>query len=171
MARRSFQSRRSGPRPNRAWASTTTHTSIITLPAATKVLISSFALISAGVDLTILRTVGRFTVSSDQSGAVEQQIGAWGCIIVTDRAIAAGVASVPGPFTDAADDGWFVNQMFNWSSDRAVGNSALFEFDSKAKRIFGTGSEIAVVAENAHASQGLLIQINFRMLTQVRGTR
>ena len=172
MARRDFR-RSSGPRPNRAWGGTTTHLARVTVPAASKVLISSFAVIPGGVDITVLRTVGRFSVGSDQSAALEQQIGAWGCIIVTDRAAAAGVASIPGPFTDMADDGWFVHQMFAQETERT--NTApvmlIYEFDSKAKRILSTGQEIAVVAENPHVSTGLLITIEFRILTQLRGTR
>ena len=85
------------------------HTAFTTVPAASKVLISTFVLADALVDLTILRTVGRFSVGSDQSAGLEPQIGAWGLILVTDRAVAAGVASIPGPFTDAPDDGWFLN--------------------------------------------------------------
>ena len=112
MARRTFV-RRSGARPNRSWAATTTHTDFIAVPAASKVLISSFVVVDTfGIDLTVLRTVGRFAVASDQASAIETQTGAWGLIRVTDLAVAAGVASLPGPFTDAQDDGWFVHQMF-----------------------------------------------------------
>ena len=171
MARRQFL-RRSGARPNRAWASTTAHTTFTTVPAASKVLISTFALLTEGIDLTILRTVGRFNVTSDQSAGVEVQIGAWGLIIVTDLAAAAGIASIPGAFTDADDDGWYTHQMFSRQGVINVTSSAgdSWEFDSKAKRILNTGHVVAVVAENAGA-QGLQINIQFRMLTQIRGTR
>ena len=171
MARRQFV-RRSGARPNRAWVSTTSHTAYVTIPAATKVLVSTFALLTEGIDLTLMRTVGRFSVTSDQSAGIEVQIGAWGAIIVTDRAATAGIASIPGAFTDADDDGWFVHQMFSRQGNVVVTMpvAETFDFDLKGKRILNTGHVIAVVAENAGA-QGLQINIQFRMLTQIRGTR
>ena len=61
-----------------------------------------------GLDITVLRTVGILSISSDQSGAAEQQIGAFGMICVSDSAVAIGVTAMPDPVVDADDDGWFV---------------------------------------------------------------
>ena len=102
--------------------------------------------------------------------------GAFGMIVVTDVAAAAGVASIPGPVTDASDDGWFVHQFFATKTEleSAVGFSqqvlTQYVIDSKAKRIVEDGSVIALVVENS-AGSTLQFHLQFRMLSQVRGTR
>ena len=96
-------------------------------------------------------------------------------MIVTDLAAAAGIASIPAPITDAGDDGWFVHQSFAQAQSRVhTGGptSTWYLIDSKAKRIFAsTGLNIAIVAENAHASEGMEVVVMLRILTQLRGTR
>ncbi len=169
--RRVSSARRSGARPNRGW-SITGFSIRTTVPAASKVLLGTLVPANDGIDLTVLRVVGGVWVGSDQA-TLEDQIGAVGLIIVTDIAAAAGIASVPGPFTDGFDDGWFVHQLFAQESGRTVTSPAGFWYpiDSKAKRIFeGAGKTIAIVVENANASNGLTMVFQFRMLAQVRGT-
>ena len=124
--------------------------------------------------MTQLRCVGGVDVASDQAAAVEAQIGAVGLIIVTDVAFAAGIASIPGPVTDGADDGWFVHVLFAQET-LLVATDAIaskwYPFDQKAKRILhGNGEVIAIVAENIHATQGMKVLFQFRLLAQVRGT-
>jgi len=173
MARSRFQSvaRRSGSRPNRGWDGLTS--SIFTNVApSTKLLVAGFVPVSA--DLTILRTVGHIAITSDQSGAVEQQIGAMGLIVVSDTAFAIGATAVPDPITDQDDDAWFVYQSFSQQGDGSVTSSLprTYEFDSKAKRIVqGEGQTIAVVLTNANASHAISFSMNFRILSQLRGTR
>ena len=173
MARQRISRRgRSGARPNRGW-SATSQSVRTTVPAASKVLLGNLAPATGGIDLTVLRTVGGVWVGSDQA-TLEDQIGAVGLIVVTDIAVAAGIASIPGPFTDAGDDGWFVHQMFAQESGRTVTSPAGFWYpiDSRAKRVLdGTGVAIAIVAENANASNGMTIVFQFRILSQVRGTQ
>ena len=174
MARRGARNfTRSGGRPNRGW-NVTAFAAYTTIPAASKVLLGSFALTNVGVDQTILRVIGLLSVASDQVSNNEQQIGAVGLILVTDIALAAGIASIPGAFSEGEDDGWFAHFMFNQSSVAAGAAPASREYvvESKAKRIWsGTGIVLAIVGENAHATHGLDLIWNFRMLTQVRGTR
>ncbi len=173
MARRSFQRQRSVARPNRAWSGTT-EAAFTTVPAASKVLLSTFTPAAAAIDLTILRVVGGVSVASDQAAANEEQIGAVGLIIVTDQAATAGIASIPGPFTDIGDD-WFMYQTFAQRGAvpaTSYSGAVWYPIDSKAKRILnGTGSQIAVVAENGQATHGLQLCWQIRILDQVRGTR
>ena len=164
--------RSSSSRPNRSWSGLIS-TGPITIAAATKVLLSSVTLSVEGIDETILRTIGMVSIASDQAATTEVQAGAIGMIVVTDTALAAGVASIPGPVTDVTDDGWFTFFPFNQQS--LVGSpgppSVQYPFESKAKRIMHGGTSVALVAENAHATHGLTVQFSFRMLSQVRGTR
>ena len=134
---------------------------------------ASFVPNNPGIDLTILRVVGGIAVASDQSAGVESQLGAFGMIVVTDRAFAAGIASIPGPITDGDQDGWFVYQSF--ARDGSLINEGLastwWPIDSKAKRIItGEGITVAIVVENIHATHAMDFFFQVRMLAQVRGT-
>ena len=116
MARFQRPPRQSSRRPNRGWAGLVS--SVYTnIPAASRVLLGSFVPTNAGIDLTVLRTVGGISVVSDNASAGESQIGAFGMIMVTDWALAAGVASVPDPVSDVADD-WFIYQ--GWAMETQV---------------------------------------------------
>ena len=176
MARR-FQNhpRARNRTPNRAWAGLIA-TGYTTIAPSTKVLLGSIILSNANIDETILRTVGVLGVMSDQQAASEDIIGAVGFIRVSDTALAAGVASVPGPVTDVADDGWFVYIPIAQSVafQSAVGVNydfaTQYNFDSKAKRRIEEGMSIAIVAENASASFGFQVALSDRLLTMVTGT-
>ncbi len=167
--------RSSGRRPNRAWSSSVI-AAPTNIPAATKVLVASLVLSNVNIDETLLRVVGMIGVASDQNAASEQQIGAFGMIVVTDIAIAAGVASVPGPMSNGADD-WLMYQGF--AQERAFGSSIGFDseartqyaINSKAKRVVTEGRAIALVCENLHATHGFNVVWNLRVLSMVRGTR
>ncbi len=175
MPRFQRQTFRNSARPNRSWARIVS-TALINVPAASKVLLSTGVLDNQGIDETILRSVGLIAVATDAPGASESQIGAFGMIVVTDLAAAAGAASIPGPVTDGFDDGWltYVPIAQEWDQASQVGRqqaAVQYHFDSKAKRVVSTGSSIAFMVENAHATFAFDILINMRMLTQVRGTR
>jgi hypothetical protein len=83
-------------------------------------------------------------------------------IVVSDLALAAGAGSIPGPVTDANDDGWFVWEPINFGNGTdgtqiwAPVNS--WQFDSRAMRRNSEGFGIAIMAENADASHVLQIQ-------------
>ncbi len=172
--RRQFSNRAS--RPNRTWAGAIP-AAISTVPAASKVLLASATLSNPGIDETILRVVGQLGVGSDQTAAPETVIGAVGMCLVTDTALAVGVSSLPDPVTDVQDDIWFMYQAFvqKFEFESATGTTPNFltqyAIDSKAKRIWHSGMSLAIVAANAHASQGLQLAFPNRVLTQVRGTR
>ncbi len=177
VPRQRFQrsSRRSSS-PNRGWAGEVDPVPV-SLAAGNKVLAAAIVLDNQGIDETILRTIGSISVGSDQSAATEFQLGAVGFCLVTDTALAAGIASIPDPVTDVEDDIWFVHKSFSreFLFGTAVGFAPdfmeTFTFESRAKRIFHTGNSIAVVVANAHATHGLKFALNWRMLTMVRGTR
>ena len=152
-----------------SWSRTVSIASLV-IPPAVKVLITSFALNNPGIGETIRRTRGSFFVHSDQVAAQETQVGAFGMVVVSDLALAAGAASIPGPSTEAADDGWFVWQgfvgrqqgiMFPMNMDR-------YTFDSKAMRRVEEGFGVAVMFENAAvATVGIQVAIELSMLTSL----
>ena len=169
---RSRGARRSGPRPNRGWFFVADAT--FTVLAADSILLHSvFVPANPGIDEVAIRTVGSLSIASDQTGANEEQIGAFGMILVTDSAVAIGVTAMPDPVVDASDDGWFVYQSFaqNTALNSAGVGSITYPIDSKAKRILeGTGMNIAVMLTNSHATHGLTFSLQLRVLSQVRGT-
>jgi len=121
--------------------------------AGTKTLVGSFILDNPGISETVRRTRGRFMFTSDQATIQEVGTPVWGMIVVTDVALAAGAASIPGPLTDASDDGWFVWEsapQSHWMTDASaagIPGPQTFEFDSKAMRKVATGYAIAIMAE------------------------
>ncbi len=60
---------------------------------------------------------------------------------------------MPGPVTDASDDGWFVWEPF-WQrgADSIAATNPQYMFDSKAMRTVQEGFQIAVIVENASAA-------------------
>ncbi len=165
---------RSASRPNRSWDGFFT-TALVNVPAASKVLLGSFTLNNPGIDETLLRTVGTLFVATDALSN-ESQIGAVGLIPITEIALAAGVASIPGPVSDIGSDGWAFHQTFcqDWSFATAVGQTMgglSYSFDSRGKRVVSDQHALALVVENAHATQAFDFYIAMRILSQVRGTR
>ncbi len=171
FANRSFK--RSSP--NRGWTGIFDISTAITA-ASTKALIASFTPSNSNIDETVLRTVGSLYIRSDQVVASEVQQGAFGMIVVTDAALAAGVASIPGPITDIADDGWFAwvpfSQQFLFSDATGIQskNMTEYKFDFKSKRKTEDGQSIALVMETTAGSNGLIGVVALRLLSMVRGT-
>jgi len=170
---RRFPTRRSGP--NRSWA-VFANTAPVAVAASTKILLGMFDLSNPNIDETVLRTVGSLEFHTDQTASGESQIGAVGMILVNDLAIAAGAASIPGPITDGSDDGWFFFQplVARFTPLSSVGVEPnighMIDFDSKAKRKIQEGFQIAIMVENASASNAFDIAMVFRTLTQITGT-
>jgi len=137
-------------------------------------VIASLILSNAGINEVVRRTRGMWIVNSDQQSTYEDGFAALGFVVVNDLAGAAGAASIPGPVTDADDDGWFV-----WEPMIALvgggttggGAGAAFSpvqgarFDSKAMRRIPEGFEIAVMVENASAVFSIEVAVAFSMLT------
>ena len=131
----------------------------VAVAAGTKVLLATFVLSNVGIGEVVRRTRGQVLVLSDQASVVEQQNGAFGMVVVTDLAAAAGAASIPGPVTDANDDGWFVWVPTLQATGGLIGGAPSVGvpqwphlFDSKAMRRVEEGFVIAVMFEGL--SQG-----------------
>ena len=139
----------------------------VTVAAGTKVLFASFILSNIGINETVRRTRGIIHMRSDQAAGNEDQAGAFGMIVVTDLAVAAGAASIPGPVTDASDDGWFVwVPMIGAGATVTEGRVGFsFEFDSRAMRRVQEGFTIALMYENASATLGLVADIGVSLYT------
>ena len=176
MARRQTRSRVVGVRPQRQptnWARAVP-TASFALPAATKVLVVIFELSNPGIGETIRRTHVELAIGSDQGTNVEDQVGAFGGIVVNDLAVAAGAASIPGPGTDASDDGWFLHQTFamqGFKGLRSAGASypdnLRYEIDSKAMRRVEEGFTVAFMIENLSSTFGMEAVVGVSMLTSL----
>ena len=151
--------------PNRSWAGVEVG---VTIAGNTSVLIGTFALSNSGIDEIILRTIGSFVIRLDQIAVTEVQIGALGLIVVSDAAIAAGVASIPKSVTDIDNDGWFAfmpiasAQIFGDAT--GMHQADQYHIDSKAKRVTHDGYGIALVVENSTAA-GFQIDGVMRLLS------
>ena len=161
---------RSTSRPNRDWAAIIA-SEVTNVPAASKVLLGTFSPSNAGIDETVLRTVGIFGIQTDGVASSELQLGAVGIIVSTAVAAAAGVASLPGPVTQAGDE-WFVYMPIvqSWVANGVGERMCQYHFDSKAKRIIQAANVFSIVVENSHASEAFDIAFSVRVLSQVRGT-
>jgi len=159
---------------NKSWSGIA-QGSYTTVATSSKVLLGTFTPSNSGIDETILRSVGAIIMETDNVAASEQQFGSFGMIVVSSLAIAAGIASIPGPVTDVGTDGWFVYvplmQGHRFSSATSVFAAGVrYDFDSKAKRKIEEGTGIALVVENASATFSFRVALNMRLLSMVTGT-
>ena len=142
--------------------------------SGTKVLLGGVT--TVGLDETLLRTVGLISVRSDQLIAIEEQIGAFGMIVVSDTAFALGATAVPGPVSDKDDDSWAIWEPFanSFAFISAAGfdphNATVRNFDYKSKRIINAEQTLALVVEASAASEGFTFSVAIRVLSMVRGT-
>jgi len=118
---------------------------------------------------TIIRTHFSVMVRSDQSAAVERQMGGFGIAVVSDQAVGVGITAVPHPVSDLGSSLWFLNQLLfseaNTVTDRTtpVRN---YQLDSRAMRKVEVGSDIVVVVENISlgGSGGSIFTLGGRIL-------
>ena len=120
---------------------------------------------------TVVRTRGHIFVHSDQIGASELYDAAYGEIIVSEQASAAGVASVPTPLTDDASN-WHVYERAAGQLDfgtgvgfRDVGHCV--DIDSKAMRKVDEGEDLISVMESGVNSNGVSITVYTRVLIKL----
>jgi hypothetical protein len=142
------------------WSSTEPETAYTTLAASTKVIDSVF---TTEEPVTITRVVGQLDVISDQLSAFEKPFGAMGTALVTDQARVAGAASIPGPYTAAESDVWFLHQF--WVAPvlfaTAVGISKTnqtYQMDSRAMRRMTPEDSMVIMIEN-----GSLFGVDYRL--------
>ncbi len=164
---RARYSKRGGTRRSTDWQLGVIATGFTTVPANSKVLLTSF--LSATLLLfspsTIVRTRGLITWASDQVGAAESPMGAFGVSFVNEVAAALGVTALPGPGLDQLFDGWFVHQhlqhRFEGTGQGPVYNQIVI--DSKAMRKFESDEALVVMVENTSAV-GALLAVSLRFL-------
>jgi len=103
---------------------------------------------------TIIRTRGSIVVAPQTNLAADLDItGAFGIGVVSQEAFAAGVASVPEPFTDSDWGGWMVIQPFTQVYEHNAAptqylQSITYEIDSKAMRKVEPNSVMMFVVES-----------------------
>ncbi len=147
---------------------------LTTVAAASKSLVSSFVLSNPGIGETVRRTIGQVLIVSDQAAATEAQLGALGMVVVSDIALAAGAASIPGPVTEKDDDGWFLwvplTNRFRFLTAAGFDSvdGRVFHFDSRGMRKIEEGFSVAVMVENASASTGFSVHVQMSVLSSRR---
>jgi len=113
---------------------------------------------------TIVRTRLRIFIESDQAAASELMHAAYGRMVVSDQAAAAGTASVPAPLTNT-DAPWYVwEALFNkFLFGDATGflepSGTMIEVDSKAMRKVGNNEDVVSVIEMGTGDGGAISQI------------
>ena len=172
VLRGSFQK---GPVRATDWRLGISTATAIIVPANSKLLVTSFAaaLLTTAAPFTIIRSRFLLGIQSDQAGASEEQLGAFGIGIVNEVARAVGVTGLPGPATDSLWDGWFVIQPI---AQRIQVNSAVgfdaqmatqYVIDSKAMRKVEGDEGIVVMVENLHGSHGFTLTLEGRILVKM----
>jgi len=118
----------------------------------------------------IIRIRGSLFIKSDQVIASESSGGALGFAVVTDQALAAGVGSIPTPFTDQDSDVWMLWMPWATSFTFVTGagfdsvSYSRFDFDSKAMRKLPLGKSLVIVIENAASGSGLVYRLMYSVL-------
>jgi len=175
MARRIATNRGSFVRGSRRltdWGVQVATNGQIAVAANSKVLLAAVpaATLDDQAPATIVRTRGYLSVVTDAGGVQETQVGAFGIALFNSVSLNAGIASLPSPDTNATFDGWFVWDSFGQVNlvNTAVGIDAQgatrYVIDSKAMRKFDRDMGLALIAENAHATQAFNVLFNIRFL-------
>ena len=162
-----------GQRRQTFWeaSSTAPQTSGLQLTVTGKVLLSVIAHSGGGV-LTLVRTRGTGFFGYDPAAADNDVFAAVGLIKASADAATAGAASLPGPISDADNDGWIYHRYFGarsltGSADEAQGMlTDRFEVDSKVMRKMDGASEVLVWVAEVQTIDGgnLSVQTSHRML-------
>jgi len=156
-----------GPRRQTTWVGPAAQ-SEIAVSTATKAIIASFNPFDNNLAKpTIVRTRGILQVRPFTFAADLTMTGAFGIGIVTDRAFAAGAASIPGPFTDSGWDGWLATGFYCaryevLSADGVVWVPQTVEIDSKAMRKVSDDETVVVMYESFIGA--VFVDMPFRQL-------
>ena len=162
MAHRPQRLGRTGrPRPKLNW-NRVTDNNFTTLALSTK-LVTTLLIPGINERLTVLRMRGVLSIVSDQSAATENQVGAFGAVVITDQASTIGATAIPGPVTDGNADNWPLFLAFQQTQIAAVSNQWMI--DTKGKRKIPNGTQLAFVIENASSVFGLRFALALSILT------
>ena len=122
----------------------------VVVGAGVKVLIQS---VQFAQSITIVRLRGLLSMIPNIASADQTIVGAVGFGVVSDQALAAGVASMPGPWSDPDWDGWFmwmgISQKFEFASGVGLLTSSVQQImDSKAMRKVGPNEAVVAIGES-----------------------
>ncbi len=126
----------------------------VSVADGTKVLLASFDPATSGLPKpTLIRARGGLSVVPGNFTADLAIIWAFGIAIVSDQALAAGIASIPGPFTNADWDGWQTwmsgSSRFEFITGAGVElQSETVQIDSKGMRKITDNETLVLVAES-----------------------
>ncbi len=141
-------------------------------PSAAVIFTGLSATLLALRPLTVVRVRGLIFLQSDQQAASERQQAAFGMAVVSEQALAAGVASVPTPATDIDSDLWFVYQMifnsFTFSDATGFAKTIQTEaVESKGMRKIEDGDDLLFAIETFSTSSGAVMGKGGRMLVKL----
>ncbi len=137
----------------------------VTITAAGKLALTSLNAAALALrPFTVIRTRLNILIRCDQLAVSQRFRGAYGRIIVSDQASAAGTASIPGPAsnTDAPFFVWEPLQTELFFSDATGVNTpagTLITVDSKAMRKVGNNEDLVSILEGSSADGVILSQI------------
>jgi len=123
--------------------------------------------------VTLIRTRGTLQVYLEAvAAALDGFPWAFGLIVVSQEAFAAGAASIPGPLSDGAQDWWFFHQYgFSFAPNATLSNSEgsmnrTVEVDSKSMRKLHVGQNLVGVFETGTEVGTAVVRVSFdcRML-------
>jgi len=162
MARRTFTRSRVAKRKT-IWIGTANQADVA-LSSGGTVIVSSFAPDALGaLKPTVVRTRGQFLVFPTVETTSLTFNGAYGLGVFSDDALAAGAASMPGPWDQDDWTGWLVHGYF--SGRLRVGTTDVdypvpgsVSIDSKAMRKVGPNESLVWLAESEEGA----VQINIQ---------
>ncbi len=170
VVRRSSGGFRRSPGRLTEWFGLQYATDATTLAASSFVIHASLSTAAlAKRPFTITRTVGMFSVASDQAGAIEHPLLTFGGIVVSSKASATGATAVPDPVTEVNSDEWFVYQTLAGPTATALTNNGVeqMQFDSRAQRKVDDGMDVLFVVANPNGVDGARFWLQFRMLMKL----
>ncbi len=139
-----------GSRLSKGWAGFTFDK--VTLSATQQILVQ-FPVAEGGQDITVLRTMGNLLCSAVANAAADDDVFAFGVIVVQNAAAAVGGTSVPGPINDIDADWlwWEAVPMASIAATAAEDNSRNLvhrvQIHSKAMRRMATDQSVILVGE------------------------
>jgi len=152
------------------WLGLSLDNTVLASNAATLILSLNAAALALR-PFTVTRTRFGYRFTSDQNAASEVPAGVLTAQVVTDQAVAAGVASVPSGIAEADADFFVYESVFAETViltavgfDQTGSNKGVV--DSKAMRKVGNNQDIAIVVE-LEGQGGAELAIEGRMLVKL----
>ena len=145
------------------WLFTSENVAALSLATSAVIANSLNAAALALRPFTVIRTRLHLNIQSDQTLGTEDQVGAVGCAVVSDQAVAIGVTAVPTPVTDLGSDLWLAHQYLTSSFlfKSGVGVEAQFttnaDLDSRAMRKVEEGQDLILVKERGTLGDGITL--------------